>query len=471
MNEQKEELIKELSTHNGRLTSENEHLFNQLSSQKTINTSLIADHETMLAEETQKNLSKEMIIKELTTQLTKLQAQCNADEEDSSSNTNTYNKNTKNKRPEHTPSTSHTTTTAKNARQKTQAVKTQQPLPSTLTAEASTLPTTTSTTPHQQQEPEQMDGNTPRAYKSILVLGDSQVRDFNIILKNFVPVDCKINVKCNPGFKINDLVQLAKKETVTSNTLICILGGSNDDFKTKQESIEKSLDELHKVLPKQDVLIVLIPPRYTARKINQHIASVNTRIKHYIKKYNNFTCLDPHNFLNITHLNQDMVHLNRKGKNILCRRMVNKSFGITKQEHKIPIEHEHHHSTKHLTNRNNHQNKFNTHHNKQYPLHKQNRYKAHTSHFTGNRYQGFNKYSNRHMGSTHVPTKVPSSTYYGPYSEYYEYEYPALRNHHNSRLYGDACMGYEGSIPPQYLPNTQCYCRQQNFPQTLTNLY
>uniref|UniRef100_A0A8D8UG21 SGNH hydrolase-type esterase domain-containing protein n=1 Tax=Cacopsylla melanoneura TaxID=428564 RepID=A0A8D8UG21_9HEMI len=173
---------------------------------------------------------------------------------------------------------------------------------------------------------------TPKEYKRILIVGDSHTRETDSILKRYVPKQCSVKTICKPGFQLDQIVNLIIPEKIGPDTLTCVIVGTNDVFKTKWEKIENSLANLMLKLKDHTILFVLTPPRFDVKKINRHIANLNTRIKYYLAKHKNCTLLDTHNFLHIDKYNRDLVHLNLKGKNTLCYRIVKRMFGKVTQQ-------------------------------------------------------------------------------------------------------------------------------------------
>lgn len=51
------------------------------------------------------------------------------------------------------------------------------------------------------------------------------------------------------------------------------------------------------------------------------------KIKHYIKKFGNIKCIDPHNFLQFDDFSQDLLHLKPSRKAFLIKRVAYKIFG------------------------------------------------------------------------------------------------------------------------------------------------
>uniref|UniRef100_A0A8D8QDS2 SGNH hydrolase-type esterase domain-containing protein n=1 Tax=Cacopsylla melanoneura TaxID=428564 RepID=A0A8D8QDS2_9HEMI len=163
----------------------------------------------------------------------------------------------------------------------------------------------------------------------LFVIGDSHTRDLQSIFQNAIQPDFSAKTICMPGKTLAHVVDAIKPDKLTSNSLVCIVAGTNDVFKTNWNDTQATLDKLYRKCKNNEILIVLAPPRYNIRKINKHIINMNVKIKHYIKKYSNMSWLDPHNFITIQDMSSDMTHLTRRGKFILCSKIVARVFGIT----------------------------------------------------------------------------------------------------------------------------------------------
>uniref|UniRef100_A0A8D8VSD7 Uncharacterized protein n=1 Tax=Cacopsylla melanoneura TaxID=428564 RepID=A0A8D8VSD7_9HEMI len=160
----------------------------------------------------------------------------------------------------------------------------------------------------------------------LFVLGDSHCRYLEADLKKYANPECRINCVAMPGRKLHQIVSALKPDKLTPDTNICIIAGTNDVFQSTYDSMIKSYDLLFNKCKNFKVFVVLIPPRYDVRRISSHIVNLNCKIKHYLTKYPNFTCVDPNNFLNIYSYSDDCVHLNRKGISMLCKSIIGKIY-------------------------------------------------------------------------------------------------------------------------------------------------
>uniref|UniRef100_A0A8D9E4C4 Uncharacterized protein n=1 Tax=Cacopsylla melanoneura TaxID=428564 RepID=A0A8D9E4C4_9HEMI len=164
---------------------------------------------------------------------------------------------------------------------------------------------------------------------NLYIVGDSHSRELGKIIKPLLVSSSSVNCVVHPGRKLDFIVNSIKPNKIPPNTEICLIGGTNDLFCTRFDSIKNSFELLHNKCQNHKVLVVLVPPRFDKRGLNSHIRNLNVKIKHCINSFENFQCLDPATVIQRTHFNNDQVHLNRKGKEILCSKVVNKLFGLS----------------------------------------------------------------------------------------------------------------------------------------------
>ncbi|KAL1447180.1 hypothetical protein WDU94_005625, partial [Cyamophila willieti] len=187
----------------------------------------------------------------------------------------------------------------------------------------------------------------------LFVIGDSHTRDVQPIIQNAIQSKFSVKTICMPGKTLGYVINTIKPEKLASNVQVCIVAGANDVFRTSWKDIQDSIDKLYRKCKNNNILFVLAPPRYDIRKINKHITNMNVKIKHYIKKYSNMTCIDPHNFITLQHMGQDLAHLTRRGKIVLCNKIVGRVFGLSVKSdtviHKTNKSSSHNHQAVHRT--------------------------------------------------------------------------------------------------------------------------
>ncbi|KAI5731374.1 hypothetical protein M8J77_009027 [Diaphorina citri] len=186
-----------------------------------------------------------------------------------------------------------------------------------------TAPATTNDHEHSQESNAQNDVQM----KNLFVIGDSQCRDMQSCIKKFVKPDCRVNCISNPGKTLGFVIDAIKPSKLSHNTQICIFAGTNDVFRTNFDDLTRSLQKLYNKCKQFKVLIILIPPRYDRRHMNPHIVKLNSKLKHLIASFENFDHIDLYNFIQLTHISDDGLHLNLKGKNLVSRKIATKIFG------------------------------------------------------------------------------------------------------------------------------------------------
>lgn len=167
--------------------------------------------------------------------------------------------------------------------------------------------------------------------KNIFVIGDSHTRDLKPIMISKLPEQCYIRSFVKPGKTIKYLVDNIKPQLIIPGTQVIFFAGTNDVFRTPWSDIKSSLHKLHTKLKEFQVMFILIPPRYDIRKINNHISKLNSLIKHEIANFSNFTYLNPTPMIPISSFRHDMIHLDRKGKHVLCNQIILKLFNKINQ--------------------------------------------------------------------------------------------------------------------------------------------
>lgn len=279
-------------------------------------------------------------------------------------------------------------------------------------------------TSHQEAHDNSNKNISPNLKNRLFVIGDSHCRNLQIDLKQFAHPDCRINCLALPGRKLHQIVSAIKPDKLTPETNICIIAGTNDVFQTSYDSMIKSYDLLHNKCKNFKIFVVLIPPRYDVKHISSHILRLNCKIKHYLSKYPNITCIDPKNFLNMYSYSTDCIHLNRKGTSSLCRSVIGNIYN------KI------HYNTEHKTRNSG------THTHAMYKTVPQHSQHAHTHRYTG---------CNRQIYQTH--TQRPHHIADNQYTAQYTTRTP-INNRPNTRI-PPLLSEYPPLRPPPHMQNTR----------------
>lgn len=79
------------------------------------------------------------------------------------------------------------------------------------------------------------------------------------------------------------------------------------------------MDEIAKLNCK--IILILIPPQDKSYNSNKDIININTMIKHHSRTHKNIQIIDPHKFIKEWHLAIDGIHLSRRGKIYLSKKI------------------------------------------------------------------------------------------------------------------------------------------------------
>lgn len=284
----------------------------------------------------------------------------------------------------------------------------------------------------------------------LFVIGDSHTRDVQSIIQNAIQPKFGAKTICMPGKTLGQVINTIKPEKLASNVQVCIVAGANDVFKTSWKDIQDSIDKLYRKCKNNNILLVLAPPRYDIKKINKHITNMNVKIKHYIKKYSNMTCIDTHNFITPQHMGQDLAHLTRRGKIILCNKIVGRVFGLSVKSdtamHNTDKSLSHQHNAVHQTN-NRYTYKRQSQVNRNVGFRDTHKHKYHNTYYDQ---------SNYNMRNVQGYNKTPSTQYFHSNAN----EFPPLPTQRNLKnmqyathyqpyrlLYSDA-LGHTGFVNP-----------------------
>ncbi|KAI5725321.1 hypothetical protein M8J77_013834 [Diaphorina citri] len=167
----------------------------------------------------------------------------------------------------------------------------------------------------------------------VTILGDSQARNLDQILREKIAThsdNVNIAIGCTfwPGKTIVEIANLVNPDLIPVGSHVVLFGGTNDVFRTPRENIKLAYDTIHSKLPNHQVTVILVPPRTNQKRFNYHIKKLNCLIKYHISQFNNFNFIDTFKFLKQDHFAKDGLHLDRKGKSVLCDKILYKLFGI-----------------------------------------------------------------------------------------------------------------------------------------------
>uniref|UniRef100_A0A8D9E5R3 Uncharacterized protein n=3 Tax=Cacopsylla melanoneura TaxID=428564 RepID=A0A8D9E5R3_9HEMI len=165
--------------------------------------------------------------------------------------------------------------------------------------------------------------STTSKKKKLYLIGDSHIRYLKGEIQNDINMkDWQINDNFKSGYNFRQITTELLPEAQDTDIII-ISAGTNDLYRTEWESIKQSIDILSS--KKCKVVLILTPPQNTGT--NADIIKLNTLIKHHIKSYNNIGIIDTHKFIQPWHSAVDGVHLGRKGKMYLAKKITEECKG------------------------------------------------------------------------------------------------------------------------------------------------
>ncbi|KAI5708544.1 hypothetical protein M8J77_024913 [Diaphorina citri] len=153
------------------------------------------------------------------------------------------------------------------------------------------------------------------------LVGDSHLRHINEELVKETGFTNNFNLKSNfvPGFRLEDTINKLIPEDIDKDDTLIISAGTNDLFTTSTEDIKENVDKLGKL--KCSIIVISIPPQECEYR-NRNIVRLNTVIKYQCEKFKNVQIINTHNFVKPHHLARDGIHLGRKAKSWMSKKIV-----------------------------------------------------------------------------------------------------------------------------------------------------
>lgn len=175
-----------------------------------------------------------------------------------------------------------------------------------------------------------MNGKTNmKRLKRIVVLADSHGRNLSYRLQEL----CKYYNVCvytKPGAKIKSIIKEGKHSisNLGKDDFLVVLAGTNDMNRNEpgQLTVGQGINHLISIGTKTNVIISSIPYRYDVPYLNDNISFVNMGIAKKIRSYEgklNIVYEDINLALQRTSYTTHGLHLNKRGKHILCQNIAN----------------------------------------------------------------------------------------------------------------------------------------------------
>uniref|UniRef100_A0A8D9EZ95 Uncharacterized protein n=1 Tax=Cacopsylla melanoneura TaxID=428564 RepID=A0A8D9EZ95_9HEMI len=179
--------------------------------------------------------------------------------------------------------------------------------------------------------------------KKIHLIGDSHIRYLAKEVEKNIGDNYEVLENFRPGITFQKITEELIPKEINENDIIVLSAGTNDLYRTEwntiQESVATILQKNCKIIP------ILIPPRISHGDMNKDVVKLNTLLKYEYKKFNNPDIIDPQKFIKPWHMAQDGIHMGRKGKIRLAKKIMEKvdeekqdESSENKEEHRKQIQ-------------------------------------------------------------------------------------------------------------------------------------
>uniref|UniRef100_A0A8D9EDF3 Uncharacterized protein n=1 Tax=Cacopsylla melanoneura TaxID=428564 RepID=A0A8D9EDF3_9HEMI len=148
--------------------------------------------------------------------------------------------------------------------------------------------------------------------KMCYMIGDSHLRYIQETMEKHTKLSetYTIQTHMKPGQGIEEIGKMHPQDLEEDSVLI-VCAGTNDLYKTKLSTFEEQIKNLSNL--KHRVIMISIPPQ-NCEYTNRDIVKINTRIKHFCSQFKNIEMLQTHTFIKPQHLARDGIHLGRRAK-------------------------------------------------------------------------------------------------------------------------------------------------------------
>lgn len=160
----------------------------------------------------------------------------------------------------------------------------------------------------------------------VLVLSDSHGRGCSSIIDSYLSDAFAVECVFKPNAGVKEIVRDVDKLTKTfgPNDHLVLMGGTNDIGSRKslyQASVKEAIQKVCMLGPKMKVIIVDLPIRSDDANLLNDINIANQQIKKCVENcgFQNIHLIQLENVIKVEHLNKGGLHLNKVGKNIVCK--------------------------------------------------------------------------------------------------------------------------------------------------------
>uniref|UniRef100_A0A8D8R5B0 Uncharacterized protein n=2 Tax=Cacopsylla melanoneura TaxID=428564 RepID=A0A8D8R5B0_9HEMI len=164
----------------------------------------------------------------------------------------------------------------------------------------------------------------------IHLIGDSHIRYLAKEVELYIGKDYEIKENFRPGINFKRTSEQLLPENINENDILVLSSGTNDLYKTEWSTIEQSIATI--LEQKCRVIPILIPPQNSHQNTNKDILKLNTLLKHEYRKHGLSEFIEPQKFIKPWHIAHDGVHLGRKGKIWLSKKIIEKVRGDKEDE-------------------------------------------------------------------------------------------------------------------------------------------
>ncbi|KAI5732026.1 hypothetical protein M8J77_020014 [Diaphorina citri] len=156
------------------------------------------------------------------------------------------------------------------------------------------------------------------------LLGDCHIRKIKHHLSKNVPTSWNIKENFDSGASFKSTKQRLDNSpsfNVSQNDLTVLMLGSNDACVGIWTDMENDIKAMIKKPDTTKICFVLIPLRYDCPWMNKHIIRLNTKIKYFVRQFQNILVLNPNKDLTDWEYTNHCAHLSRHGKRKLSQRI------------------------------------------------------------------------------------------------------------------------------------------------------